>query len=122
MAAAKTNRLLPVLNCVAVGQVDLKSVRLVATDLDSTYNSTSKTQEGPYPDWEAILPKGKPALKTGLTVDVVLKIFNALKAAGVKSVNVDISGPKGAWMLHGTSKAMAKVTGLLMPCLRGDEK
>lgn len=119
MDAAKAlpkRSILPVLQRIALGRNgNSNALELVTTDLDVMNRAAVRPIEGPYPDLDKVTPKTDPVFVTGLTVDVVLKLFKALKAGGVEVVRLELHKPTSAMTLHGTSSEGLQADAILMP-------
>ena len=113
--ATPRDGVMPILQCVQIaGDGEMRQLR--ATNLDRDHNATVRTL-GQYPKWEQVLDLAvnEPAkFSVGLAVDVVLKAFKALQAAGVDAVKVDFRDPYKALVLSGSSD-LGEVLSIVMP-------
>ncbi len=115
---------IPALNCAAVVRVPNgeaeKRATLVTTDLDTHRVFDSRVGEGQFPNWRAILPKGKkPISAISFDPDLMIGVLQQMKASGVKQVALRVFDSSSAMRLDATLESGQPVLGILMP-MRGE--
>lgn len=106
---------LPIAESVAVKHISNDAVEFLTTDLGSTDIKRARRVEGQFPDYEAIIPQGKPVVEVELNGEYLAELLQVMsKLDKVKKVKVKLYGGEKPIVLEaGNTTQTAR--GLLMP-------
>jgi DNA polymerase III sliding clamp (beta) subunit (PCNA family) len=111
---------LPILEYAALAKADENFVQFVTTDLETSQDHLTRKIDGQFPDYEKVLPKGKPVVEVTLNHEYLFQAAKLLtqfnKGRGVKMVKLSIYQPnEPVIMTSETNEHTAKV--VLMPLM-----
>src|SRR3990167_5309599 len=108
-----TSRSLPILQHVALSHVDDNRVEFMTTDLESGKVTTARRVAGQFPDYEKIIPTGKPVIELEINADYLTELLEVMGKMS-KTVKLKIYGIEKPLVLEvKTNEQTAR--GLLMP-------
>lgn len=93
-------------------------VHLRSTDLDRDSETRARLVEGPYPNWEQVMPKAEPTLSIGFDGDKLAdagKVAARLGSGVTRQIRWDFGTPLGAARFSVEMEDGRVARGLLMP-------
>jgi hypothetical protein len=118
LAGIPKNMTLPILENVALSNVNGAQVRLTTNDLDTENSIVAKRIEGNYPNTDAVIPTDAPTFQVSIAAPVLRLIADYFCKHGkeVQAINFSFIDALSPIRFEGRTDSGTLVKGVAMPC------
>lgn len=110
---------LPELNCLAVSHLDDKMVEFFTSNLETGEIKVLRRIEGRYPDYEKVIPTGKPVAEVVINAEYVKEMADLMSKFGkLKDMVIKFYGQDKPVMFESKNPDTGQVARGLIMCLK----
>ena len=113
---------LPVLECWATS-VDGNKCTITTTDLEVTQSVQSNISDGQFPNYEAVIPKGKPVATVGINANMLKRLLKYFEDHAVgKHVLLEVYDDRTPLLLSAKTESGQFIRAICMPLLNAKDR